>query len=234
MIERSPQGQRSFGLVQVIAITLAILGIVLTSHSWWFIMLTAMGAFGPGILREAGWLQDQDEFQRRAGYHAFLVSGVLMFLCVAVVRSNDKAIDDPQELATLFLSCLWCTWFFSSLLSFWGPKKTAERVLYSFGTAWFLFAVAGTLAVEWGGWVELLLSPLLSAPFFLAASFVPRMPRRTGVVLLGIAVFFVWFFGLFQRDNFSLVTQGVTFILFVGPLLASGLALLLMRRSSDD
>lgn len=84
MTEPVPHAQRSFGRVQVTAIALAIAGIALTSLSWWFIMLTAMGTFGPGILREAGWLQDQDEFQRRAdhraGYHAFLVSGVLMFL----------------------------------------------------------------------------------------------------------------------------------------------------------
>ncbi|HSM16107.1 MAG TPA: hypothetical protein VK845_03790 [Gemmatimonadales bacterium] len=38
------------------------------------LFVAGLGAFGPGILRELGWLRDQDEFQRRAahraGYHA--------------------------------------------------------------------------------------------------------------------------------------------------------------------
>jgi len=46
-----------------------------------------VGAFGPGILRELGWLKDQDEFQRRAahraGYHAFAVTGLVAFFIYA-------------------------------------------------------------------------------------------------------------------------------------------------------
>ena len=45
--------------------------------------MAGLGAFGPGILRELGWLNDQDEFQRqaarRAGYHAWLFSALLTY-----------------------------------------------------------------------------------------------------------------------------------------------------------
>ena len=59
----------------LIAGGMVVAGFLLTGISWWFLLLAAFGTFGPGILREMGWLRDQDEFQRqavhRAGYHAF-------------------------------------------------------------------------------------------------------------------------------------------------------------------
>ena len=60
----------------LVAGALVIAGLFLTEINWWFLLLTALGALGPGFLREVGWLRDKDEFQRRAdhraGYHAFL------------------------------------------------------------------------------------------------------------------------------------------------------------------
>ncbi len=54
------------------------------------------------------------------------------------------------------------------------------------------------------------------------------------MLLLAASIFFFQFLGMFQRDNLGLVTQGVVFILFVGPLLASGLALLAAGPGEGD
>ncbi len=95
-------------MIQLLSIALVIAGFILTSQSWWFFLLAALGTFGPGVLREIGWLQDQDEFQRqadhRAGYHAFLVTGLLMFVCVAFVRSHDRPIEEAQEFVAAMIS----------------------------------------------------------------------------------------------------------------------------------
>lgn len=62
----------------LIAGVVVLLGFGLSEISWAFLSLAALGTFGPGILRELGILNDQDEFQRRAdrqaGYHAFLTA----------------------------------------------------------------------------------------------------------------------------------------------------------------
>ena len=71
----------------LIASGVVVLGFLLTGVSWGFLALVAVGTFGPGILRELGWLKDKDEFERRAarraGYHAYLVGGFITFLIVA-------------------------------------------------------------------------------------------------------------------------------------------------------
>ena len=217
---------------------LVIAGFLLTGLSWWFLLLAALGTFGPGVLREMEWLQDKDEFQRRAehraGYHAFLTAGLLAFGLVAVFRSGERTLKDPQELATLFLAILWSTWFFSALLAYWGPQKTAARMLYAFGSVWLAFTIVSNTGSEWTGWTALLLHPLLTVPFFGLAWLSSRWPRITGTLLLGASIFFFQFFGIFQRENLGMITQGITFILFLGPLIASGLALLFAVPKNTD
>lgn len=207
-----------------------VAGLLLTGASWWFLLLAAAGACGPGLLREMGLLRDKDEFQRRAdyraGYHAFLACGLTAFVLVAYFRSGERDVKDPQELATLFLVLLWFAWLFSSLHSYWGTQKAAARILLGFGFAWFVFAVVSNVGSEWTGWAALLLHPLLAAPFFALAWLSRRRPRIAGCLLLCTAVFLFQFLGMFRRDTFGFVNESVTFILFLGPLLASGIALL--------
>lgn len=221
----------------LIAGSAVIGGVILTSVNWWFILLTAAGTFGPGLLREFGWLNDRDEFQRRAdqraGYHAFLITGIVAFVFLAFFRSADRDVKNPEELATLFLSLLWFTWFFSSLLAYWGPQKTAARVLISFGSAWLLFTIVANTGSEWLGWTAILIQPLLAVPFFALAWLSRRFPRISGILLLAVSIFFVRFMGWFQGGERGIINESVTFILFVGPLLGSGVALLAMGRQPD-
>ncbi len=220
----------------LIAGGLVIAGFLLTEVNWWFFLLAAAGTFGPGILREVGWLCDKDEFQRRAhyraGYHAFLTIGLVAFVLVAFFRAGGT-IEHPHRLATFFLALLWFTWFLSSLLAYWGPQKTAARILIAFGSVWLAFAIISNLGSEWTGWAALLLHPLLAAPFFVLAWLSGRWPRVAGILLLTVAVGFFVFLELphiARTSILELITDATT-ILFLGPLLASGVALLNAGKS---
>lgn len=222
----------------VVGGALFVAGMLLVGVNWWFLLLCGLGAFGPGVLRELGWLNDLDEFQReasyRAGYHAYLAAGAVAFPLVAYFRSGDRDVSDPEELSTFFLVLLWFTWFLSSLLAYWGNRKGAARILIAFGSAWLAFTIASNVGSEWTGWAALLLHPLLSAPFFAAAMLAHRRPRLAGALSLAAGLGFGLFFGLLRSSGPGLVTRGVVFVLFLGPLIACGMALLAVKRSNDD
>jgi hypothetical protein len=217
-----------------VAATLVVLGFALTGHSWWWLLLTALGAFGPGALRETGWLADRDEFQiraaHRAGYHAFLAAGFAGLALVGYLRSGGGVSADASDVPILMLAVLWFTWLLSSLVTFWGPRTAAARILVTFGVLWLAFAVLSNTGSEWTGWAALLLHPLLAAPFFACAWTLRRWPRVTGALLLAAAAFLFHFLGLFRTANLGLLTQGATCVLFLGPLVASGVALLTEPR----
>jgi len=217
---------------------LVIAGFALASLSWWFLLVAALGTFGPGIFRELGWLRDKDENQiqaaRRAGYHAFLACGLMAFLLVAFLRSGERSVRDAEEFPSLFLATLWFSWFLSWLVGYWGPQKMAVRILVAFGSVWLVFSIVSNLGSEWTGWAALLLHPLLTLPFFALAWLSCRWPRVSGLLLLAVSLFFVQLFGFFRSSNLGLVTQSVTFVLFVCPLIASGVALLGIAGANED
>jgi len=203
-----------------------------------FLVLAALGTFGPGIARELGWLRDQDEFQRRAahraGYHAYLASGVVTILVVALLRAGTASIDDgPSLTATLVLVVLWLTWFFSMFLGFWGPQKAASRTLIVFGSFWLMFVVLSH-ATEPG---SLFMESLVVLPFFALAWLVGRWPRLAGALLLLVAIGTTVLFRIFQLRGVEaeqVLVKAIVFVLFEVPLVASGLALLSVSRPADD
>ena len=215
---------------------LVILGFALSEINWWFLTLAALGTFGPGILRETGILNDQDEFQRRAdrraGYHAFLTAGLFTFLYDAYLRSGDRNVGDAEISVSLILAVLWFTWFLSSLLSYWGPQKTVSRVLNAFGWVWLVFNVVGNLTDP----IALIMQSLLAAPFFLLAYVAKRWPRIAGAVLIVVSCFFFYFFHLYRifGPNPLENGRGMVIVLFVGPLLVSGIILLKNRLEEDE
>jgi hypothetical protein len=221
--------------VTLIAAAFIVLGLVLTDISWGFSFLIAVGIFGPGLLRELGWLKDQDEFQRqaarRAGYHAFLVTGFLAFFFVALFRSGYRGITDPEEVVELLLVVLWFTWVLSSLLGYWGPKRTARTILITFGIFWLIFSVADSLN-SFRGFV---MASLVAVPFFALAWVAGRWPKVAGVLLIAAAAFFFYFFGLYRIFGSEPLRlgRGFVIVIFFGPLFASGI-MLLRRGSGDD
>ncbi|MCE9636484.1 MAG: hypothetical protein K8T90_12330 [Planctomycetes bacterium] len=226
--------RRPFPIVCLLAISLGAVGVALSSWSPWMLLLAGAGAFGPGLLREIGWLADRDEFQQqaahRAGYHAFLAAGFAGFVVLAFLRSGGRPAADAADVPALLLAVLWFTWLLSSLVTYWGPQVAAARFLRVFGSLWLVFAVVSNIGPEWTGWAALLLHPLLAVPFFALAWAAPRWPRVSGAILLVAAAGAFWFLGLFRNPNLGLLTQGFTLILFVGPLLAGGVALLTHPR----
>ncbi len=215
--------------------TLVVAGILLADVSWWFLVLSGLGASGPGLLRELGLLKDQDEFARRAaqraGYHAFLATGLFGFVLVALVRVTKGELKNPGELATLMLAMLWLTWFLSSLLTFWGPRKASLRLLLSFGVAWLAFALAdaGSAPLGW------LMASLPALPFFAAALLLRRWPRLAGALAVLVAAFMYWFCGYWSNDRMGglIVNTGVA-LLLCGPLVGCGLALLFAKPESEE
>jgi hypothetical protein len=220
--------------VNLIAGGLVIAGFALAGLNWGFIALVGLGAFGPGVLRELGWLRDKDEFElaaaRRAGYHGFLAAGLLAFLLTAYYRLHPDLTAWPGNLVELILVVLWFTWLLSSLLAYWGARRMAMRLLVIFGGVWLIFNILS-------GWqqgpVGVLMQSLLAVPFFGAAWLARRWPRAVGILLLGLSVFFVLQFGL-QRVVDDPFRSGRIFVLifFIGPLLVAGLGLL--SREVDE
>jgi hypothetical protein len=216
----------------LIAGGVVLLGFVLAQwYRWGFIALIGLGTFGPGILRELGWLNDQDEFQRRAahraGYHAFIVTGLAAFLVYAYTRSGGT-LKEAEELSLVYIALLWFTWMFSSLFTYWGPHRTALRVLLAFGCVWGVFNIIGNLHNPVAMAMQLLVT---TAPFFVLAYVSRRWPRVAGGLLVALSVFFLSvYFGTSRFDRLLFLVKLGTAVLFVGPLLASGVALLQPRE----
>jgi len=220
----------------LVAGAVVMLGFALSEINWWFLSLAALGTFGPGILRETGLLNDQDEFQRRAdrraGYHAFLTAGLFTFLYMAYLRSGERNVGESEVSVSLILSLLWFTWFLSSLLSYWGPQRTVSRVLNAFGWVWLVFNVVGNL----NAFVALFMQSLLAVPFFLLAYVAKRWPIVAGILLLVASGFFFYFFHLYEifGPNPLERGRGEVIILFVGPLLVSGIILLRNKQVEEE
>lgn len=228
-----PKGWRP-SAVHLVAGGLVLAGFLLAAVNWWFIVLVGLGAFGPGVLRELGWLRDKDEFQlaaaRRAGYHGFLAAGLVAFLLTGYYRVHPDLTAWPGNPVELVLAVLWFTWLLSSLAAYWGARRMAVRLLVIFGAVWLVFNILSGLAQ---GLLGVIMQSLLAAPFFALAWLARRMPRAAGVALLGVAVFFTLFFGL-QRVVADPFANGRIFVLifFVGPLLVAGLGL--VRQAGDE
>lgn len=215
---------------------MVVLGFALMQVHSAFLLLAALGTFGPGLLRELGWLRDQDEFQRRAahraGYHAFLATGFLVFLLVIAFRSPEVTETHYDALVNGILSLLWFTWFLSWLLAYWGPRRGAQTLLIAFGVVWLIFNVVGNLDSA----MALLMQSLLALPFFALAWLARRWPRLAGALLVGVAVWLGWFFDMGALLGPDPLTKGrlTVLVLFIGPLLAGGLALLTGREVPDE
>ena len=75
----------------------------------------------------------------------------------------------------------------------------------------------------------MLMHSVVAAPFFVLAYLARRLPRVTGLLLLMAAAFFIKFFGWYKVGRLGLVSQTITMIVFLGPLIGSGLSLLGIR-----
>lgn len=240
------RGERALPFSEATAIVLIAVGVLLWMFvSPGFLIVAGLGAFGPGILRELGLLRDHDEFQReaarRAGYHAYLVGGLAAVSVLSGVEWQQGP-DARSEWLRLVVVVLWLTWLTSTLLTYWGPRRTAARVLIAFGSFWAVFVLASLIgeagAPSSGTDVGQALlgigvGALVIAPFFVLAWTAGRWPRPTGFALLAFAGAFLAIFGL-RGGGLSWSTRILTDTLLIGPLLVSGAALLLLERGERE
>ena len=229
----------------LIAGALVILGLLLDAFvAECLLVVAGLGAFGPGILRELGWLSDQDEFQRqgayRAGYHAYLIGGLASVLIVSALRWLEPTLEDASEWILLILIILWLTWLFSALLAYWGARKTASVILSVFGSFWAVFVLASIIGTESqdATVVNILLASLMGSivvvPFFVLARRAGRRPRGTGVALFVVAaLFLMMFIPVWVGRSMKLSNLLLTATLLIVPLVATGIALL-REGGSDD
>lgn len=220
----------------IVATVLVGLGVLL----WMFVdrgllWIAGLGAFGPGLLRETGWLKDHDEFQReaarRAGYNAYILGGLCAVIALSLIEWGGVASSESAEWLRFVVVVMWLTWLSSTLLIYWGPAKTTSRVLVAFGTFWAVF-VAATLVGEATSGQSIGLTLLGSAvgigvvaPFFILARTARGWPKETGVALLVIAVLFLMVF--VRPGALAWSTIVMTQALLAGPFIVCGLALVL-------
>lgn len=240
-----PGGERALPTVTgLVAGGLVTLGVLLWMFgAKEFLFVAGLGAFGPGILRELGWLRDHDEFQRqsahRAGYHAYLIGGLVAVVLVSVLEWRGVAAGEATEWLRLIVLVSWLSWMFSSLLAYWGAARTTRRVLMTFGTFWLVF-VGATLVGDaaTSSLTDMLLGTSVGigivAPFFVLAWAAGRWPRASGAILLVVSVVFVAVFGRGAARGIPWSAVLVTQTILVVPLVASGIALLRDRENADD
>jgi len=199
-----------------------------------FMILAGLGTFGPGLLRELGWLHDQDEFRRqatwRAGYHAYLAGGMAAVIVIAVLKRGQANLDGLALPVALLLSVLWLTWLFSALLAYWGPRRATSTTLLVFGTFWLLFSAADS----WQDPLGLLMHSLPALVFFALAWLAQRRPRIAGVLLLAAAAAAIWQFRIYEAFLRQDLSKAMVLVLFAGPLVAGGVALLRAGRAPAD
>ncbi len=136
------QPSRRLPSIDWIALGLGVLALALSRiqapgwSSW--VGLVGLAVFGPPLLRELGWLKDEDEFSRdmrwRAGFHAALILALFLFLNKALyplIASHPDAMARKiwffppdylrESLVLVFL--------LSFLIQYWGAPKGVFRIL---------------------------------------------------------------------------------------------------------
>ena len=223
-------GWRCFSPVGIISFVLVVTGLILSAvadMAW--LILFALGVFGPVFLRELGLLRDRDEFQRqaafRAGYRAYLAGGVFLTGVIIARNWGHNNLSQDQFPAHPFLIAMVMIYSLSYLTDYWGAQKAVFRILLIFGIFWLVFAIleAGVFGI--------LTHPFVVVPFVLAFTSC-RWPRVSGGVLIALSIFVFFFFNLQRVFTGNLGSLSVILLLLL-PLLYSGIALLRDNPNPD-
>lgn len=224
-------GVTNLSLVTVIAIVLVVVGLLLgtTTHTA-FMILFALGAFGPGLLRQVGLLDDLDELQKEAaaksGLRAYLVTAILMMAVVIGENWNRIGFGLEKVPASSVVLLMLIVYYASYCLSFWDTRKAVSRVLLAIGLFWLAFVVLSHAREPAALFGEALLVP---GPFIVAAVLCRWFPRTVGLLLIALAIWSIYFFHMIRLgESFaeSIAFGGFTLLLIPLPLTVAGVALL--------
>ncbi len=227
------EGSKGLSKATISASVLVVVGALLAvTVDMVFLVVFGAGVFGPGVLRELGVLNDQDEFQREAsraaGYRAYLAAGLFVSVWLAVAQRGTANLDSELALSvSMILILLIVVWLLSALFGYWDARKATSRILLAFGSFWLAFIVLSHMA-EPG---VLFMEALVAAPFFMLAWTARRWPRATGAVLVLFGAFLFFAFDMYEAFQSRMNAWPVILTMFL-PLMACGLALL--RVGSED
>lgn len=221
--------------VGVIAFLLFVAGLWLgvTTHRG-FMILMVLGAFGPGVVRQFGLLNDLDEFQKeaaaRSGLRAYLVSAI--FLMVVIIAQSWHRLDlgnEPVPAATV-VAVMLVVYYSSYCLSFWDVPTAVSRVLLAFGLFWLAFVVLSHAGEPASLLAEGLVVP---GPFILCAILCRWWPRIVGLMLLAASVGAIFFFHMLPivETDLQRVFQNIFMMALIPlPLAIAGVALVMSPR----
>ena len=224
--------------VELTCLALFVAGLVLGAavHKG-FMILTAMSAFGPGVLRQFRLLDDLDEFQKeaaaQAGLRAYLVGAVFLMVVVVTQGWDQLSLTDDQVPASGIVTIMLVVYYASYCLSFWDPRKAVSRILMAFGVFWLGFVVLSHWAEPSAMLVEGLVVP---GPFILFAVLCRRWPRTVGMILIGASVWSVLFFHLLPvgaTDSHEGFRRVFVFALIPLPLATAGVALVTTESPNE-
>ena len=237
LVERVKRGisRGSVSLVGVIGVLCVFFGAFLgVAVHIGFFALVAVGAFGPGLLRELGLLDDLDEFQKeaivRAGYRSYLVGGVILTAVVIARQWGTLRLGDDLVPASALLALLMVVFAVSYSLNFWDVRRAASRVLAGFGGFWLIFVVVSHATEPFSILIE---GMVVAVPFLVGSLLCRRWPRLMGLVIFLVACYATYLFDLYRFSP----AEKAFHSLFVGSLLVLPLASLgvaLIRYKSPE
>lgn len=185
-----------------LGIGLVMVGLLGAAANLPMLALAGFGVLGPPLLRDLGWLKDDDDFTRRASYraafHAFALTAALLILnrVLGLWRDSLPPSLGPDGLFVPLDSLVHLAltiYVVSFVTQYWGVRQGVVRVLVGLGLVVALTGVSNTLlAARFGRafdpWFLTLSLGILGA-FVLLAWLVARWPRLGGgvLVILGTA-----------------------------------------------
>ncbi len=217
--------------VGLIALSLVVVGLALgASVHKGFMILMAMGAFGPGILRQLGLLNDLDDFQKeaaaQAGQRAYLVAAIFLMVVLITQGWHQLSLSNDQVPASAIVTMMLVVYYASYCLTFWDTRKAVSRILLAFGLFWLAFSV-----MSHGSEPMVLLGEglVVPGPFILFAILCRWWPRAIGLVLLVASVGAIFFFHMLplsDMDSRRVFRNIFMIVLIPLPLAVSGIALI--------
>ena len=169
-------------------------------HYLWppLLAVVALAVFAPSILRELGIIKDADEYtlgvMRRAGFHAALAVGALIFLDHALaimgLHPGRQSPAEPMVLGseTLRKALIW-VFLISYLIQYWGARGGVARVLLG-AAVMTLAPVAFLLSPGDYPWPGTFAAVAIGSAVVMAALawIVNRTPRAGGALLVTVCI----------------------------------------------
>lgn len=224
--------------VSLIALVLVVAGLVFGAalHKG-FVILMAMGAFGPGVLRQFGLLDDLDEFQKeaasQAGLRTYLAAGIFLIVVVITQGWHQLSLSNDQVPASAILTFMLVVYYASYCLSFWDTRRAVSRILLAFGIFWLAFSALSHAAEPMSLLMEGLVVP---GPFILCALLCRWWPRVIGLLLIAASIGAIFFFNLLplgDTDPQRFFNNMFVITLIPLPLAVGGVALVTSKQGAD-